>query len=72
MSKIVHYDANGRGMYRAASAECGVASVNVPITSNVKQVTCKNCMKTAIYKSGLDEYKEQEEFEYRGEIPDGG
>ena len=56
MSKIVHYDANGRGMYRAASAECGVASVNVPITSNVEQVTCKNCMKTAIYRVDLEEH----------------
>lgn len=58
MSKIVHYDANGRGMYRAASAECGVASINVPITSNVEKVTCKNCMKTAIYRSDLEQHKE--------------
>lgn len=53
----IHFDAQGRGLYIANSAECGQNRGRMPkenLTQSLKDVTCKRCKKTTAFRYALD------------------
>jgi len=57
--KVVHYDAQGKGLYIPGHAECGAykrmyyVNQNIPMSNDPVQVTCKCCKRTAAFRDAV-------------------
>lgn len=55
MGNKIHFDAQGKGFWQPGAAECGAGqgrqnNVQVFISTDPQDVSCKRCMKTVAFK----------------------